>query len=234
MNRRRKRTYASKYEEDKKYVTGKKARKMRDVSLRVTRPLGRTQKVYHRYVETALDLDPSIGGVPAEYFFSANGLYDPNVTGAGHQPIGFDQMSGFFDHYTVIYSECKVWGSNLEPQTGRSQVLGIKLDDNTTPIGDLANIIENGGAVWTVLGPSASGAGNNLITMSCNPNKFLGRPKPMCEDDLKGDSGSNPDEQAYFHIFAAPNAIADTAAVRILVEITYVAIWSEPRDLAQS
>jgi hypothetical protein len=37
--------------------------------------------------------------------FSANGAYDPNVTGTGHQPFGFDQLcsaSGPYNRYSVL------------------------------------------------------------------------------------------------------------------------------------
>ena len=35
------------------------------------------------------------------YVYSANGLYDPDITGAGHQPMSFDQLIGMYEHYTV-------------------------------------------------------------------------------------------------------------------------------------
>lgn len=35
------------------------------------------------------------------YQFSINSLFDPNTTGAGHQPQGFDQWSQFYSKYQV-------------------------------------------------------------------------------------------------------------------------------------
>jgi hypothetical protein len=37
-----------------------------------------------------------------------NGLYDPDVTHAGHQPLGFDQWMAFYARYEVVKSTYKV------------------------------------------------------------------------------------------------------------------------------
>jgi len=47
-------------------------------------------------------------GVITNYLFSTNGLYDPNITGTGHQPAYFDQMTPIYNNYTVIMSRIKV------------------------------------------------------------------------------------------------------------------------------
>jgi len=42
-------------------------------------------------------------GAVSTYVFAANGLYDPNITGTGHQPMGFDQLLQFYNHYQNLY-----------------------------------------------------------------------------------------------------------------------------------
>ena len=42
--------------------------------------------------------------VPAVKYFSANGCYDPYISGTGHQPRGFDQWTAFYDHYCALRS----------------------------------------------------------------------------------------------------------------------------------
>ena len=48
-----------------------------------------------------ITLNPAAGTV-SKHVFSANGLFDPNITGVGHQPRGFDQYMALYNHYTVI------------------------------------------------------------------------------------------------------------------------------------
>ena len=117
----------------------------------VARPLGSTVKAYHRYFSQAITLDPSLGGTPVGYIFSANGLYDPDITGVGHQPVGFDQMGQMFDHYTVIAAKIRVDFMGFD--SNHYHMVGIRLDDNGAVITDSRRLIENGNVVSTIIAP---------------------------------------------------------------------------------
>lgn len=62
-------------------------------------PLSPTYKAVLPYFETGLSINPAAGGVVGSYVFQINGPYDPNVTGIGHQPLGFDQLMLMYEHY---------------------------------------------------------------------------------------------------------------------------------------
>jgi len=47
----------------------------------------------------------SLGGSFGYYQFSSNSLFDPNVTGTGLQPEGFDQLSALYRNYRVVASK---------------------------------------------------------------------------------------------------------------------------------
>jgi len=64
-----------------------------------------TEIVKMRYV-TKLQLISSSGAT--HYNFRANSCYDPDYDGAGHQPMGFDQMALKYNHYQVLGSRIKV------------------------------------------------------------------------------------------------------------------------------
>lgn len=191
-----------------------------------------SQKVTHRYCEYNIGLNPGIAGVPGVYVFSANGMYDPNITGVGHQPIGFDQVGEFFDHHTVIASKLRCTFQNTE--TGEAQMVGIKLSDGPTFTSDIRWFIENGSCTYGTVSRGGTGGETLDLEIGCNVSKFLGRPNIMSEDDLRGSNSSNPAEQAYFLIFGGPNSTNDTAAINVLVTIEYVAIWTEPKQLSFS
>lgn len=47
-------------------------------------------------------------GLPlVEYLFNLNSLFDPNQTGTGHQPLGFDQIKAMYQKYRVY--KCKYY-----------------------------------------------------------------------------------------------------------------------------
>lgn len=190
-----------------------------------------------RYVEKNIVLNPSIGGLADSYVFSANGLYDPNVSGAGHQPIGFDQIMNFYDHYVVLGSKITV--RVLNGDTTNSMICGVTLQDNATEVPNATRLIENGRCKWTQLAAAntsyaGSSVGPKTLVMKCNPNKFLGRSKPLADSQLKGSASSNPTEQAYWHVFAEPNTTADGGSVQLHVVLDYLVAYIEPKTLIQS
>lgn len=195
-------------------------------------PVPKIKKINLRYFERAFDLNPGIGGIPGTHVFSANGIYDPDITGVGGQPLGFDQYMAMYDHYTVIASSITVFARNAEGSY--AQFFGIKLSDRATVNTDYSNIIENGYCAYRLLGPSGASNAIGSVSFGANPSKFLGRPQIMSEDELRGSQTSNPAEQCYFHVFAFPDTSVDSAAVRVTVQIDYVAILTEPKELVSS
>ena len=60
----------------------------------------RTTKTLNlRYVEN-FTLNPGMLGATVNVF-SMNGLFDPNITGIGHQPMYFDNYMGIYGRYRV-------------------------------------------------------------------------------------------------------------------------------------
>jgi len=54
-----------------------------------------------RYAQTKTYTTGSAGVAGTENAFSLNSLYDPDITGVGHQPYGFDQMASLYSNYIV-------------------------------------------------------------------------------------------------------------------------------------
>jgi hypothetical protein len=90
----------------------------------VMTPLPSTQKVMLKYSDF-LSFTPN--GAPTNYIYSCNNLYDPNVTGVGHQPRGFDQLMALYDHFVVISAVAEVTFYN---GTALPMVCGLMIDDN--------------------------------------------------------------------------------------------------------
>lgn len=72
----------------------------------VNQAIGRTPfparyQCKHTYSETITLTTGTAGVSPAEYSFRLTSLYDPNLTGTGHQPYGFDQVTVLYARYLV-------------------------------------------------------------------------------------------------------------------------------------
>lgn len=195
-------------------------------------PLGKTFKLSTRYVATNIVIDPGASGIASTHVFSMNGMYDPDITGVGHQPLGFDQTVGvMYNHYTVIASRARVSVFNRDTLYPINCILQLK--DTATTSTDVDDIIENGLCRWDTIPPAGTGGAQKNLVINCSPTKFFGR-KVLQDDIFRGSSSSNPSEQVYLHVVAAPTVATDTSDLRCTIEIEYTAILTEPIQLVGS
>lgn len=195
-------------------------------------PLRTKQRAKHIYHEE-FSLDPGAVGSPASYVFSCNGLYDPNITGVGHQPRGFDQLTQLYDHYVVIGAKMTVHAINTD--TGNGNMIIAMIRDGTTVLSSPNDILEARFIKSKVMSPEGSGKNQAQMTIKVNPNKFLGKSKPLSSSELKGSSSSNPSEQCFFHLYGIPQpSQIDTAAIWVRVRIEYETVWIEPKQPSES
>ena len=177
-------------------------------------------------------------GQPASHVFSANGMFDPDITGVGHQPRGFDEVMALFDHYTVISSTMSatflsVLNVGVLVDT-KDQMVGISLRDQAAEQTTAEDIMED--RAISFAGISAfRGAVPVRRSKSFSPKAFLGISHPMSEVAVRGNAAANPVEQAYFHVWAAPqNGIDNAGAVQVSIDIIYTAVFTEPKNPGES
>lgn len=166
-------------------------------------------------------------GVLADQVFGANGLYDPDITNAGHQPRGFDQLIALYDHYVVIGSKIEVMFSTVGDT--RDLVCGVTLRDSNTSFVALENVILPLESPFTSYAVVRAAAGEPAKLAQTFSPKFLGRTKYLSDPDLKGDSSSNSDEMGFYHVWAQALDDGDQGAVRALVRITFEVMFIEPK-----
>lgn len=171
-------------------------------------------------------------GASTSYNFSANGLYDPNVSGTGHQPIGFDQYMQFYQHYTVLKSTITVQFYLLEA-AATSCVVGIALRDTTTALSDSNRVREVGNVIWKPLSPSTIG---KTVSMSrtFDMKRFFSPTADSGDSQYRGNTSANPAEDAIFQVLVMANTSEVSPAVYFNVTISYTAELSERKPLAQS
>lgn len=184
-----------------------------------------------RYQET-VSVNPGAAGTAGVQVFSANGIYDTNITGTGHQPRGFDQFMTMYDHYTVIGA--KITATFVEGASYDNHVW-IALKDSSTTYSDPNDYLEGRNVISRVLPHSGTGqSGIRTLVKTCSTGKFLGRSKVMSDSELKGNSSGNPNEQAFFHVGVAPLTSADESSQNITVRIDFLVIFTEPKQPSQS
>lgn len=185
-------------------------------------------KFKHRYTEQVTLTD---SGAIVNYQFSCNGMYDPNITGTGHQPMYFDQVSALYDHYTVIGSKIKY---TVVP-TGTTAQVPYKIitwiNDDTTTTGTADSLAENKFAKVRLC-QGGLNPDRIILTNNWSAKKFFS--SPMANDELKGTAAANPTEQSYFQISFRSLDGVSTVSVYLFVEVEYIAIWRELKEIASS
>ncbi len=189
------------------------------------------------YYVTNLSLTAPNTGAVVSYVFSANGMFDPDITGTGHQPIGFDQMMALYEQYTVTRS---VINCRFRPNS-RMQ-FGIALSPDTAVITNPSQFVENGLVnfrAYSGFGSTEVGIPIPNLSLSCDVKGYFG---PMTEREmlnnvnLFGTAAANPTEQVYFMISAWQGIGLDASAHNCDFDalISYDAIFWEPRKVGES
>jgi len=171
----------------------------------------------------------STAGAVTTWVFAANGLFDPDVTGTGHQPMGFDQMMVQYNHFCVAAAKIKVVFKSVAA-TAKMTVC-IRQDAAPTPITVIDRIVEMGGCVLDYLDFSATSGAQKTMWLSVDMAKSQGiSPAALTADNtLRGDVANNPVELTYFHV-SVWDAAASSGTVNCDVILEQDSYFLEPRD----
>lgn len=189
-----------------------------------------------RYVE-AFALNPG-AGTNAQYVFSANGLYDPNITGIGHQPRGFDEIMKFYNNYCVNGSKITVQCATSATATAVENIV-VSVFPSITSAATVTNIwdaIEPKGCRYLTFTPGATvttSKPNFQVNNYVNINRWLAQ-DTNDDNTVKGDVSSNPSTQVYWILNYFCDGGSDVLPTNFIVEIEYYAQFSRNTNLFAS
>jgi hypothetical protein len=232
-------------------VMKKRKRKFKKKQNRIVRyrrsslPLGGfpdRKAVRMRYADLIfLDASALGSGVPTIHHFRANSVYDPDLTGTGHQPRGFDEHAALYDHYTVIGSKIRAtFESDVDNRSTAGQYCFLMLQDTAGTPTNLVDILEEGDRNKIGYRPLNSVTGKSVsLTKKFSPYKLFGIPKKdslISNADLTPQVGSNPPEDAIFTVGVISNRTTSTDPPKLVcrVEIEYIVLFSEKRPMPSS
>lgn len=189
-----------------------------------------------RYTQE-ITLDPTTSACAGNVFV-ANGLYDPDLTGVGTQPRGFDQMcsaSGLYSGYIVLGSKCTVKFVSQNATTTGITYVGVSLRTSSTFSTGPETQLSDRYTVKKVLTGINSGTTRQLVK-NCSVKKFLGVKDIADEDSLRGAYNSNPSRLLYYTVWACPcnTGVVEPVSLVALVQIDYIVQLINPVSLATS
>lgn len=165
------------------------------------------------------------------YAFNLNSIFDPNRSGVGHQPYGFDTLSTMYNRYRVI---AVGWRCTMPAATdGVNQFLAAFPANEVVTFTDLGACIENPRVKYIEQGTAGSEI-RRLTGKSYLPS-LVGRTRAqyMADDRYQADVTSSPLELAVLNLFtSAANGVPRPSSVNILLE--YVVEFFDIKHLPQS
>lgn len=189
-----------------------------------------------------ITLNSAITGFDS-HLFRANSAFDPDYTGTGHQPKGFDEWSTVYSHYTVMGSRMEV---KILPSTTANvipSVNGILLDTSTTGVAQFVNLpdlLESKlcGKNWHVGGSLYNGQNRNpgkyAMVKNFSSRKFFGIKDPQDGNSYSATTVANPTQQAYFVVWQYSIASNDPGILSYMVTIDYIIEFRDPLSLDRS
>lgn len=191
---------------------------------------GNKRVVKLRYQDNFISLTGGLG-TPNDRVFSANGIFDPDISLGGHQPRGFDQIMPLFAHYTVVGSKAS---ATFSFQTDVfSAICAIVLRDNATIFTQTNDIMEDRNSKYAIM---QTGGPTVLVQKGFSPKPFFSISKPLSSQNIRGSISSNPMEQGYYHVTVSNSDVNNLTSVPVNVNlvIDYVVVFHEPQSVGQS
>lgn len=180
---------------------------------------------------TDFSLSSSLG-VMATHVFSASGLYDPDITSTGHQPLGFDEMMRHYEHYHVLVCRWKVVFRNTGNDGG---FVGARVDADASPLSVYTDALENGRMASDILDKAGTTYSWKELQGVVDNVKVMGltRANYLADGNSRGTVTSNPSEQTYLH-FSMWNPFGTNCTCQGSITLEFLACFTEPRPLAPS
>lgn len=193
-------------------------------------PIARYYEYVGRYFDTGILNNPGVSAASWQVF-NLSSLFDPDTTGVGHQPIGFDQLMPLYDHYTVHRAEVRVTFSSADATN--AQIVVLSLQDKAGTTTNAGTVIENGRCTYNVLGQRGGASQVVRLTMDVEHSAFFAR-SVLNGDKYMGGSTYSPTEAVYLHVGVMGLGGVDSAGANFCTEIVYHARLSEPAAVAES
>lgn len=164
----------------------------------------------------------SVGGVPSLHFFSANGLYEPDLTGlSGQQPVGYDELATLYKKYRVFGSTMKC---TIIPDLGVLLRTGIAaISDQGAPIPNMEGMMSNAFAVTNTI--ILDQPMESAMSMRMTTDKFYGITHyTLKSDDRFGSLVTGPPDNEFVWEIMLDQLVPGVTTLRnvtVLVTIEY-------------
>lgn len=200
-------------------------------TVKINRPFADNKIVKMRYCDN-ITLDAGAAGAGVLHRFNANSVFDPDLTGTGHQPLGYDECAVLWTHYTVLGARMRVMATTNADSTA-PMMLTLQLTSSPGSLPSITTFIEQKRGSYTIIGRGTGGASKGVVTCNYSGKKHFGV-KDLNATTQKAVFGASPSDEALFELGVQALDANDPSPIHCLVVIDYIVQMSEPKLLSQS
>lgn len=169
-------------------------------------------------------------GVSNDHTFNLNSIFDPDLSGTGHQPLGSDQWATLYGRYRVDSVRATVTGVT---NSTHGAVYVMIANNTTTALTDSYVIMESPdkiSAVCNLGGPSVR------ISKSFDLAKVNGVTREVyrTDDRYQSQFGSNPTERIVLHVGTFESLLGAGVDNNYTIELNYYVTLFDPLQLSVS
>jgi len=171
----------------------------------------------------------TLTAVQPNQVMNLNSVFDPNRTGTGHQPYGFDQLAAIYNRYRVIATSYVI---NCYSGTSPIRFGCLPCNDNPPNFSNMSELAENPRSRFRIQLPNGS---TQTITGKTYIPSLCGRTKAqyMADDRYQAQTSGSPQELALLFITAQTLADAQVDTT-LAITMEYTVEFFDPNPIDQS
>lgn len=167
------------------------------------------------------------------HIFQGNSCYDPDSSGLGHQPMGFDEWGAFYNKYMVNASKIEITFTTTGSTSGANTALSLLPTTDSAYTPSWSSFTEARLGKSTIIGPY-TGQGIRRLSHYESTRKIWGDNNNLEETDYGANFGSNPNKPWYWKIMAETLDSSNMTTINANVVITYYVTLFDRISLPQS
>lgn len=192
-----------------------------------------------KYAEVRTVTGP-IGGGLAQYNWNLNSVFDPNLTGIGHQPYGYDQLVDLYNRYRVYRVDYVISALNTDAASQNYSVIGaLPSNEPFTAAGGVSELMENPRCKYITQAPNAA---LKVLRGSISLPSLVGRTKAqyMADDRYQAVATTSPAEQAVLNVMGGTisgtsgSGGTATNTMQLSISLVYHVEWFDAKIQLQS
>lgn len=169
----------------------------------------------------------NVAAPSGQHLYRLCSIFDPDLTGVGHQPIGHDQWATFYGRYRVL--GCAYEIKAVSNGDGNAFQFYVGISETSSPG---TAITEHPSTQIEVLPRGQQEV--KTISGYCDTVKFEGDPGSRFDKDYSAPFGNNPARELFLVIGGNNILAASDVNIQFSIKLTYYVRMYDRIDLSQS